>query len=94
MKRYNTANATPEELALEHALGHVLSSWPQKWHPETVIERIGNKKYKNEISVWEPFEHWSGDDVASEARSIANTLLQFARQMQNIKAASNHASKH
>ena len=76
-KKYNTTKATKEELALEHALGHVLSSWPENWNPESVINEIGKS---DAVSVWEPLEHLDSNTIIREARSIASTLLQFAHQ--------------
>lgn len=74
LKIFDITKATLEEHALVVGLSHVLSDFPDSWHPEKVLDMIGES---DDVVVWEPLEYMSGDQVAYEARNIADSLLKF-----------------
>jgi hypothetical protein len=57
----------------ETALDLYLSEWPRDWEYEEVLGAVRGEMDAY-ISVWIPFEHWPGDNVAREIDSTRDLL--------------------
>jgi hypothetical protein len=51
----------------KHALGNILSEYPQDWTFKQIIEGLKNES--SEITIWEPFEDYPAEYVIDQIMS-------------------------
>lgn len=58
--------------ALRTAISIALSEFPDDWDNEKILEALCEND--DSIVVWEPFEYWSGDEVANYIENTVETI--------------------
>jgi len=72
-----------EKASYRAAFDECLSEYPDNFSVEKVLEGIGDN---DEISVWQPYEDWSSEEVCKQIASLAMSFRMFAEQhAKNIK---------
>ena len=66
---------------LQAISGHYLTDYyPDNW--ETMNDD-SQTEFMNE-NVWEPFENWDTNDVASEIEAVTDTVFRFVNQVRRM----------
>lgn len=76
-------NKTDDELreyALNMAVGHYLSDFPDDMEPEKVLELVRN--CDESVVVWEPFDGWMFESVANAIESSAEVFYSDLKWVQ------------
>ena len=64
-----------EDASIHAAFCQVLSEYPDNMTAKKILEGIGENE---NISVWEPFEDWSDEDVCKQIKDLACAFRAFA----------------
>jgi hypothetical protein len=62
--------------ALGHAISLTLSDWQDGMTDQQIWEAVSNEDW-DKVTVWEPFEDWKGEYLASYIEQITNNILTF-----------------
>jgi hypothetical protein len=72
-----------EKASYRAAFDECLSEYPEGMSVAKVLEGIGDN---DDISVWQPYEDWSSEEVCKQIASLAMSFRMFAEQhAKNIK---------
>jgi hypothetical protein len=66
-----------EKASYRAAFDECLSEYPEGMSVAKVLEGIGDN---DDISVWQPYENWSSEEVCKQIASLAMSFRNFAEQ--------------